>query len=383
MNINTRDMSFINFNGQSMPFVNFNGVTVYEAWKNLIANGVPPLTLLNCKGVDLIDYKLYGNSVQNGTPTPTTPVEVESVGERTKNFIDITKLEDGTIATTSGKDYATSNRWRTNFFYLSAGTYTSSIGGDLQSGGVLHKYSSPNDSSWLGSVSFAAITNVNGRNVRTVTLDEDCYVRLVFLPTGSQTMTKEDVVSSKPQLELNSVATDYESYYKIPVKVSNGTEEITTNIYLKEPLRKTGNYADYIDFENGKVVRNIKEIDMSTLTYFMAGSNQQLWATDINNRLLTGGECLCSTYSYVILSTPNALKVGQICSITTSKRFYLHRGESEVTPTGTMYYILETPIEEDIELPNIPTIKGTTILSIDTKTQPSSLEVVYTGKEVK
>ena len=41
-------------------------LTVYESWKNLIASGVPPLTLTNCKGVDLVDYKIYGESVQQG-----------------------------------------------------------------------------------------------------------------------------------------------------------------------------------------------------------------------------------------------------------------------------------------------------------------------------
>ena len=34
-----------------------------------------------------------------------------------------------------------------------------------------------------------------------------------------------------------------------------------TDIYLDEPLRKVGNYVDYIDFKNKKVVRNVEEID--------------------------------------------------------------------------------------------------------------------------
>ena len=64
MNINTRDIAFTNFNEEEMQWVKVDGVIIYEAWKKLTANGVPPLTLLNCKGVDLVDYKLYGNSVQ-------------------------------------------------------------------------------------------------------------------------------------------------------------------------------------------------------------------------------------------------------------------------------------------------------------------------------
>ena len=38
------------------------------------------------------------------------------------------------------------------------------------------------------------------------------------------------------------------------------------------------------------------------------------------------------------------------------------------------------PTEETIELPNIPTLKGTTILEVDTTIQPSNIEVVYKGK---
>lgn len=60
----TRDLDFVNFNGSEMEWVKYNGVTIYEAWKKLIASGVPPITLQKCKGVDLVDYKIYGNSVQ-------------------------------------------------------------------------------------------------------------------------------------------------------------------------------------------------------------------------------------------------------------------------------------------------------------------------------
>jgi len=38
-------------------------------------------------------------------------------------------------------------------------------------------------------------------------------------------------------------------------------ESIVYNIYLDEPLRKIGNYVDYIDFANSKVVRNVKVVD--------------------------------------------------------------------------------------------------------------------------
>ena len=36
---------------------------------------------------DLYDYKIYGNSVQNGTPTLEVPIQIESVGDKTKNIL--------------------------------------------------------------------------------------------------------------------------------------------------------------------------------------------------------------------------------------------------------------------------------------------------------
>ena len=103
MNINTRNMAFVNFNEEDMQWFKIDGVIVYEAWKNLIASGVPPLTLTKCKGVDLLDYKIYGESVQNGEPTPTTPIEVESVGDKTKNLWEF-DIKEFTVDT-KGKTY--------------------------------------------------------------------------------------------------------------------------------------------------------------------------------------------------------------------------------------------------------------------------------------
>ena len=61
----------------------------------------------------------------------------------------------------------------------------------------------------------------------------------------------------KPQLELGTTATAYEPY-----------KCETEHIYLNEPLRKVGDYADYIDFENRKVVRNVfKQFLNATVVY--------------------------------------------------------------------------------------------------------------------
>ena len=48
----------------------------------------------------------------------------------------------------------------------------------------------------------------------------------------------------------------------------------------------------------------------------------------------------------------------------------------------SIYYPLATPTEKTMELPNIPTIKGTNIIEVDTKILPSNMEVTYLGKKM-
>ena len=89
----------------------------------------------------------------------------------------------------------------------------------------------------------------------------------------------------------------------------------TTNIYLDEPLRKIGDYLDYIDFKNQKVFRNVIVNDD------------------------TGTQTIENSYT----------------------------GTTDSSGTS-------------ISLPNIPTIKGTTVIEIDTKIQPSNMYIKYKGK---
>lgn len=488
MNINTRDMPFINFNGQEMQWIKFNNVVVYEAWKNLIANGVPPLTLLNCKGVDLIDYKIYGNSVQSRLPEEYQEVEYINGIQAYNNPLttginlnckwkDISKIQikmqflklssnshgsmiiksttNGTnsytpfiCSKTSGiifegingsitndytkeqltkngmkeieilidnntnssnmyfgswQDSAYSMDWQLQYlkmyntqnklirdlvpcyrkadnvvgvydlvndvFYTNAGTGTFVKGNnvtptpeapiEIQSVGdkTLNLY---NGKDWYipveankyyqikfveteGQYKYITLYDENKQVIKNIISyaylnpiystwivkpSQNGFLRAYYALSGRMmitegltitlTSTEDTNITNNQYIRVNNdrFYTPYEPYgYKIPVKASNGTEEITTNIYLDEPLRKIGDYADYIDFENQKLLRNIEEID-STGTL----------------------------------------------------------------PLDESLQVLATPTEETIELPNVPTIKGTTILSVDTNIQPSNVEVVYKGK---
>ena len=248
-------------------------------------SGIPPLTLPDCVDEDsLIDYSISGNSAQNGTPTPENPVEVESVGERTKNLVKVVDTTYTNVAIAKGGEIIVSEQWSMDKYYyipmisdiLTIGnTYTLSFGGNIistkGSSNVEITFEDGTTKQLWGNwrkISFTAVSPV--KKIQFVLSNTD---------TGIYRNTPIKIM-----LEEGSGVTDYEPYgYKIPVVCSDESgNTVTTNIYLDEPLAE------------GQTINN-----------------------------------------------------------------------------------------KDDNLPNLPTFKGTTIISVDTKVQPSHMEITYyaTSKE--
>lgn len=61
------------------------------------------------EGAESINYKIEGNSVQSATPTPESPIEIESVGDKTSNLADLskTKISTNTAHVTISYDNST------------------------------------------------------------------------------------------------------------------------------------------------------------------------------------------------------------------------------------------------------------------------------------
>lgn len=222
---------------------------------------------------------------------------------------------------------------------------------------------------------------------------------------------------SNIQLESGDVATEYEPY----------KEPITTNIYLNEPLRKIGDYADYIDFKNSKVVWNIKRYTFTgseTLNggnietsgwggtnttgfyqyvngysgmYFFGEDYQPLISTIMSDYFVYKEHSYGSDDERMGIASPTAEsgyfhfrvnrslleQYGSDNSSTTVNQTALKSWLKTMYDNGnpvTVDYVLAKPKEETIELPNIPTLKGTTILSIEDTLNSSYMEAVYKGK---
>ena len=202
------------------------------------------------------------------------------------------------------------------------------------------------------------------------------YIAIVFQIVNDGVITFDSL-----QIEEGTTATEYEPY----------VEPITTNIYLDEPLRKIGDYTDTIDFEKGKVVRNIKSIDAepngwssyndgggkyATKTYMLPD------ATLTNNN---GYHCMCNRfigktrmniYNGIEGIETNASQIRLYYAGITDMAIVDFKEWAKGNPI-IVDYILETPTEEVITLPTLPTHKGTTIYEVNTTIQPSNMEVTY------
>ena len=241
------------------------------ALKTAYAEGVP-CVLESSKGKNIRNYEVYGNSVQEGTPTPDNPVEIQSVGD---------------------------------------------------------------------------------------------------LVTDTES--------------------EYYGKYDIPITVA-GTRSETIHIYLDEPLRKVGEYADYIDFKGQKVVRNTAQTTFN-------GSERWVKTGDVSSGVYQGFavsntiigapsgdfECLSDKFPYSSTTKKNIVKL-----INSAYSLRIIIGSEYVPDLETatfknwlsennvkLTYPIATPTEENISLPALKTFKGTSIISVDTSVQPSNIKAKY------
>ncbi len=322
--------------------------------------------------------RVYGESIQNGTPTPTSPIEIESVGEKTANL-----YNNGDVSFNATKLITLNTP-------LEAGTYTISLEFDndneTYSKGLL--FYSGETGAAIGNLSFSK----GERSINTVTFDQKIYKLSFYATSKGSTNTGVNATYKNIKIEKGSTATSYEPYgYKIPITVTNGTETKTTNIYLKEPLRKVGDSADYLDLTNKKVVRNVKELSLSqqtagVYTYTYSNLNGVVFtnALDSSKNRVVG----LSNVDTVINKTP---KEGHYMWFgVNSKVIYWvgildYLGISNVSEFNNWlksnstlaYYGLETPIEESVNVSMVPRLTGNVTYTIGTGIQPSKIEYGY------
>lgn len=250
-------------------------LTVYESFIELIASGVPPINLQKCKGVDLVDYKIYGDSKQEGTPTPETPVEVKSVGDKTNNLfrpargtfthagVAFTENEDGTYtlngtATANTDVYIVRTSDTDSHIPVYTGKYYK-LSRKVISGSYSGKYNI-NASTYNGSslVKWGWLTDTGGAK----TPDVDCAIKAVvfYMQTGAVFNNFRIGIQIEEVESESSTATEFEPYgYRIPIKVRGKNHINIKHLGDINNWDTTPTYGSYeISLPNGNYIFNIE-----------------------------------------------------------------------------------------------------------------------------
>ena len=229
------------------------------------AEGVPCI-LKSSKGKNVKNYEIYGNSVQDGTPTPDSPIEIQSVGDL---------VTDGT--------------------------------------------------------------------------------------------------------------SEYYGKYDIPIVVNDTT---TTHIYLDKPLCKFGDYTDYIDFKNKKVVRNVVQgVLNGSESWNSSGTRYWYYNTKLNIKCLGNEVAGIKSNALPSKSWTEIRNSGTGIATYSDNRIDIRADGVWSTVDEAKAYMRQNPIsyiapclvptEEDISLPSLKAFKGTNIISVDTLVQPSNIKAKY------
>ncbi len=187
---------------------------------------------------------------------------------------------------------------------------------------------------------------------------------------------------------------EYSGKYVIPVvsKKQSGNSK-TTYIYLDKPLYK----GDYIirDKSGGKVHRawGVKVFDGTEK--FAPHNTLKGWFQLADSTVYANKRAYCTHFSYRgnaismnagNFTTANTINnsgryVFKMSDDTTLEEFkaFLASEYAKGTPV-TVYYSLAKPTEETIELPEIPTFKGTTTIETATEIQPENIEITYKSR---
>ena len=242
-------------------------------------------------------------------------------------------------------------------------------------------------------------------NGGAITIDKKVKNILIY---PEMTSTIHTTTFTNIQLEKGSSATEYEPY-----------TSVTKHIYLNEPLRKVGDYADYIDFKNQRVVRNIikQSLNINNI-YKKLNSVIRFGSTpgiDIKHKRDSHilSPIFHFAFDYILGWTANIECIFHhpYVDYTLYWSVYWSRlglaydgtnvyriGDTEQTPLADreirkiarewlstlsdedkeIYVILNTPTEEPITVPELTTPNSAVMnVSSETATQPSQIDFTY------
>lgn len=360
-------------------------------------SGTPPLSF-TAKGKPLTSWTITGNTVQNGTPTPENPVEVQAVGDRTANLLNFEDLIAAPSGEMSSKDFTFPHLLT---LYLKPNTtYTCASSG---TGSTTSPPADLNRSLYFCSTSEHNSVNVN--NPVTYTTDSTGRVFIGFIDYRTNA---QQYLNKTAYIWLNegSTALPYEPYgYKIPV-VTRGKNLFNYNLMFQNSVV----YNDYFNVYN-LILKPYTEYEISTNGEEKNFSNPALQSKETQFIVCNTSEVFTTvnggvSYKKKLFKTTGAdgvLVVGYRTKHSSEGANIVNKADMDAgilwlniiqTPITTPIY-LPTPLysgevmrsdgtitrsdgtTETFTAPQIPTLNGTTVIDVDTTVKPESMTIKY------
>lgn len=180
--------------------------------KEQTISGDLPLSVIPRQPKSIKDWTLYGKTVQNGTPTPDAPIDIQGVGDRTANLLPI---EPKTVYVRNVKVTLSFNEITLQGTASGSGGRTTKLVDDfVLPAGTYHAKTDGNSSTaifFLNKASDSSVISQLSNHVITLEQDTKVYVGVNFVEGGVYNETGITIM-----LNTGSTALPYEPYgYKV------------------------------------------------------------------------------------------------------------------------------------------------------------------------
>ena len=357
--------------------------------------GTPPISFKS-DGKPLSAWSIAGAMQQTGTPTPDAPIQPEETGDKTANLAPAIRSANGWVIgyrKTANGAYQASNgygEWLSPKIPLTEGETITISAPETQNPSMSVYF-------WNGDT---YLSSENGLDYTCSTFTAPSGTTQIdfAIRAGVNNKTEANVIANGFWVMLNtgSTAQPYEPFgVKIPLTCAGQTSPI----YLSEPLRKIGDYADTVD-SSGTVTRNIKKLVLTGQENLSSTDGVIYLSTLVDDYMRANGiiTCVCTHYA-AQEQVVSAGRVSKGCitlgsntayqrlyvydtNISTANAFksYLAAQYAAGTPV-CVWYVLATAQTETITAPTITTAKGANTLTVDTTLQPSGVSITGNIKQ--
>lgn len=357
---------------------------LYNRYYGYIIEGVPPITFKG-NGKNLIDYRIYGAS--------------GGVGDRTKNLFNYNTVTEGyRIQWETGNLYQDESAIMSDYIPVEENSiYNCNI--DVYFLGYDTNFN------YLGTWNRTTFVKSTGLATKQLTITEGCsYIKFFTYNTNKTPVS----ISNLTMLNEGSTELPYEPYgYKVPV-VINGKNLLNTKLSIIQ----LGAGITFQKNNDGTVVLNgtpsgnfsliAFPVYLTAGRYVLSGCPESQDSTKLrcdlrDSQYATVGGFDIGNGVIISVNSPGnyffGIRVGNGYNCNNLKFYPMIRlttieddtYETYHEPTTTNIY-LDEPIEENESISlsdtntNIPTIKGTNILTVDTTVQPSNVYIKVGGE---